>query len=74
LSRLELKTTLAPIIVAMLVLVSVGMLGLAVVWWVNDPTAEAVRAFRDQATPADPSSCADDCFTPSRDVPKPKWM
>jgi hypothetical protein len=52
---LESKAGLAPIIVALLVLVSVGLLGLAVAWWPDDGAAAPARALRAQAAPPDPS-------------------
>lgn len=67
--RLE---TLAPIIVALLVLVSVGLLGLAVAWWPDDRAAAAAPGFV-QAAPPDPSSFDGDCLASSRSVPRPKW-
>jgi hypothetical protein len=40
-SKLETSGSLAPIIVALLVLVSVSLLGLAVAWWPEERTAAA---------------------------------
>ena len=71
--RLETKASLAPIIVALLVLVSVALLGLAVAWWPDDRPAASARAFRDQAAPPAPGSFDSDCLATSRNVPRPKW-
>jgi hypothetical protein len=69
----EAKASLAPILVAMAILASIGLLGLAVAWWPGEQPAEA-QELRNGAAPGNPSSFGGDGAALPRGGPQPKWI
>lgn len=68
------KASLAPVIVALLALVSLGLFGFAVASWPEEEAGAEVRELRNQAAPPSPASFGGDCLTLPPDAPQPKWM
>jgi hypothetical protein len=68
------KASQAPVIVALLVLMSLSLFGLAVAWWPEERAGAEVRELRNQAVPPSPASFGGDCFALPPDRPQPKWM
>ena len=68
------KARLAPIIVALLVLVSISLLGFIVASWPAEPPAAAPQV-RGEAPPPDRHEVARDSLAPpTRSPPRAKWM
>ena len=69
------KASLAPIVVALLMLVSLGLLGLIVGLWPKEVPAATPQYLRDQTASSSPGSLQGDCFTgPPRNGLQAKWM
>lgn len=71
-SKPETAASLAPILVAIAILASLGLLGLAVAWWPAEQAA-AAQELRDEAAAPGHSSFGGDSEQP-RVGPQPKWI